>query len=144
MSPVPCGYLLFTVLHVTLVYTNVQYVQGLLSVLAWHIKSFPNSCSSCYNGHLVTGTVIRLTAAKLKPLIFSVSGFTFSNDSNICIFMILYGLCLLPAQYHYVIKYTVLRKSCATRRKSCAMRAPLPMVERTLLFKCCNFERWDY
>jgi hypothetical protein len=37
--------------------------------------------------------VIHLTAAKLKPLIFSVSGFTFSDVMNISIFMILYDCC---------------------------------------------------
>jgi hypothetical protein len=52
-----------------------------------------NSCSSCYNGCLVTWTAVRLTAAKLKPHIFSVSGFVLSDVANICIFMILYGLC---------------------------------------------------
>jgi hypothetical protein len=29
VSPVPCGYLLFTVLHLTLVHMTVQYIQGL-------------------------------------------------------------------------------------------------------------------
>jgi hypothetical protein len=28
LSPVHCGYLLFTILHLTLVYMNVQYIQG--------------------------------------------------------------------------------------------------------------------
>jgi hypothetical protein len=47
--------------------------------------------------------VVRLIAAELKPLIFSVLGFTFSDVMNICIFVILYNLCLLPAQFCYVI-----------------------------------------
>jgi hypothetical protein len=38
-----------------------------------------------------------MTAAKFKPLIFSVSGFALSNVANICIFMILDDFCLLPA-----------------------------------------------
>jgi hypothetical protein len=43
-----------------------------------------------------------LDAAKFRPPIFSVLGFAFSNVTNVCIFMILYDLCLLPAQFHYV------------------------------------------
>jgi hypothetical protein len=57
------------------VYTSIQ---GLLSVQAVLI-------SSSYNGSLVTWTVVRFTAAKFKPLIFSVSGFAFSNIVNIFI-----------------------------------------------------------
>jgi hypothetical protein len=38
-----------------------------------------------------------MTAAKFKPLIFSVSGFALSNVMNNCIFMILDDFCLLPA-----------------------------------------------
>jgi hypothetical protein len=70
---------------------------------AWRSRSCPISCSSCHNGYLVAWTVVRLTAAKLKPLIFSVSGFTFSYIANHCIFMILCDLCLLPAKFCYVI-----------------------------------------
>jgi hypothetical protein len=44
-----------------------------------------------------------MTAAKFKPLIFSVSGFTLSNVANIFIFMILDDFCLLPALFCYVI-----------------------------------------
>jgi hypothetical protein len=61
-----------------------------------------------------------LTAAKLKPLTFSMSGFTFSNDENICIFMILYDLCLLPAQFHYVIINTRYLESHVQLADRCA------------------------
>jgi hypothetical protein len=47
--------------------------------------------------------VVCLTDAKINPFIFSVSGFPFSDVANICIFMILYDLCLLPAHFRYVI-----------------------------------------
>jgi hypothetical protein len=47
--------------------------------------------------------MVRLTATKLKPLIFSVSGFIFSDVMNVCIFTILYDHCLLHAQFCYVI-----------------------------------------
>lgn len=43
-------------------------------------------------------TVVSQTAAKIKPLIFSLSGFALSYDSNICIFIILYTFRLVPAQ----------------------------------------------
>jgi hypothetical protein len=79
-SPVPCRHLMFTVLHVTLVcvcvcvcvcvYIYIQYIRTRpLWVQAWHIRSYPDSCSSCCNGFLVTWTFVRLTVAKLKPLI---------------------------------------------------------------------------
>jgi hypothetical protein len=57
----------------------------------------------CYNGSLVTWTVVSLTTAKFKPLIFSMSGFTLSNTTNMFVLMILYDFCLLPAQFCYII-----------------------------------------
>jgi hypothetical protein len=42
----------------------------------------------CYNGSLVTWTVASMTAAKFKPLTFSVSGFGLSYAANVFIFMI--------------------------------------------------------
>ena len=42
-------------------------------------------------------TVVCLTVAKFKPLIFPVLGFALSNIVNIFIVMILYDFCLLPA-----------------------------------------------
>jgi hypothetical protein len=59
----------------------------------------------CYNGSLVTWTVVSLTAAKFKLLIFSVSGFPLSYAANRVILMILYDLCLFPAQFCYIIAY---------------------------------------
>jgi hypothetical protein len=79
-------------------YMYVQYIYK-----AWRSRSCDNSCRSCYNGCLVTWSAIRLTIVKLKPLIFSVSGFSYSDVVNICIFMILYDLYLLPAQFRYLI-----------------------------------------
>jgi hypothetical protein len=55
------------------------------------------------NDSLVTWTVIHMTAAKFKPLIFSVLGFALSSVANIFIFMILDDFCLLPAWFCYVI-----------------------------------------
>jgi hypothetical protein len=50
-----------------------------------------------YNGSLITCTVVSLTTAKFKPLVFSMSGFALSHTSNMFILMILYDFCLLPA-----------------------------------------------
>jgi hypothetical protein len=47
--------------------------------------------------------VVSLTVAKFKLLIFSVSGFALPYAANIVILMIFYDLCLLPAQFCYVI-----------------------------------------
>jgi hypothetical protein len=55
----------------------------------------------CYNGSLKTWTVVGLTAAKFKPLIFSMSGFTLSYTVNMFILMILYDFSLLTAQFCY-------------------------------------------
>jgi hypothetical protein len=41
-----------------------------------------------YNGNLVTSTVVCLTAAKFKHLIFSMTGFALSNIANIFIVMV--------------------------------------------------------
>jgi hypothetical protein len=53
-------------------------------------------CILCYNGSLVTWTVVSLTTAKFKPLIFSTSGFALSYAVNMFILMILYDFWLLP------------------------------------------------
>jgi hypothetical protein len=67
---------------------NVQYVQGLFSVQAQYNRLCPISSSFRYNGSLDTWTVVCLTAAKFKPLVFPVSGFALSNVANIFIIMI--------------------------------------------------------
>jgi hypothetical protein len=67
------------------------------SVSPGSVEQFIIISSSCYNGSLLTWTVVRLTAPKFKPLIFPVSGFALSNVTNIYIFIILYDFCLLPA-----------------------------------------------
>jgi hypothetical protein len=50
-----------------------------------------------YNGRLVTWTLVWLTAAKFKQLIFLISRFALSNDENIRIFIILYDFCFFRA-----------------------------------------------
>jgi hypothetical protein len=49
-----------------------------LSAQAQYSRSFLIICSLRYNSSLDTWTVVRLTAAKFKPLIFSVFGFAFT------------------------------------------------------------------
>jgi hypothetical protein len=79
----------------------------------WTIyKSFVSPCFEkhimpivSYNGSLVTWTAVGLTAAKFKPLIFSVSGFALSYTANMFILVVLYDFCLLPAQFYYIIGY---------------------------------------
>jgi hypothetical protein len=95
---VKCTYRIYSMLLKILLcalYTSPLSVQALQS----------RSCISylCYNGSLVTWTVVSLTAAKFKPLIFSMSRFVLSYAANMFILMILYGSCLLPAEFCYVI-----------------------------------------
>jgi hypothetical protein len=67
----------------------IQYIQGLFQSRLGTADYAPVTSSLHYNDSLDTWTVICLTAAKFKPLIFSVSGFALSNVANIFIFMIL-------------------------------------------------------
>jgi hypothetical protein len=57
----------------------------------------------CYNGRLVT--VVSLTAAKFKLLIFTVSGFALFCSANMFILIIVYDFCLLFTQLSYIIVY---------------------------------------
>jgi hypothetical protein len=68
-----------------------------LSVQAQYSILCPICSSFRYNGILVTWTVSCVTAAKLKHLIFPMSGFALSNNANIFVIVILYIFCLLPA-----------------------------------------------
>jgi hypothetical protein len=73
-----------------------------------------------YNDSLVTWTIIHMTAAKFKPLIFSVSGLDLSNVANI--FMILDDFCLLPAWFCYAIINVRYMKSLIHIANRCARR----------------------
>jgi hypothetical protein len=44
------------------IYARTSMYIRLLSVWAWHRRSCPSSCSSCYNGYLVTWKVVCLIA----------------------------------------------------------------------------------
>jgi hypothetical protein len=68
----------------------------------------------------------KLDRRQVKPLIFLVSGFTLPYAANIVILMILCDLCLLPAQFCYIIVY--LRK--VERR--------VQIADRCASWKICN------
>jgi hypothetical protein len=80
----------------------------------------PNLHILCYNGSLVFWTVVSLTTAKFKPLLFSTSGFTLSYTANMFILMILYDFCLSPAQFCYIIVYIRKVESCVQVADRCA------------------------
>jgi hypothetical protein len=81
----------------------------------------------CYNGSLVTWTVVSLTTAKFKPLIFYMSTFALSYTVNMFILMILYYFCLLPAQFYYIIVYI-------HKVESRVHLGKFPMMRRTLRY----------
>jgi hypothetical protein len=83
----------------------------------------------CYNGSLVTWTVVSFTAAKFKPLLFSMSGFAFFYAANMFILMFLYDFCLLPAQFFLYNRIHM------EGWKSCANRGPVCTLEN---FQCCG------
>jgi hypothetical protein len=85
----------------------------------------------CYNGSLVTWTVISLTAAKFKPLIFPISGFALCYIANIYILMILYDICLLPAQVSYIIVYIL------------KVESSVQIVDRRVPWKIVNCADWN-
>jgi hypothetical protein len=81
-----------------------------------------------------------MTTAKIKPLIFSVSGFAFSYAANMFMPMILYDLCLLPAQFYYITVYMPLQAMCKLWLG--VHLGKFPMVPRTLFSRRCNFKTW--
>jgi hypothetical protein len=48
----------------------------------------------------------KLDHRQVKPLILSMSGFALSYTITMFFLMILYGLCLLPEQFYYIIVHT--------------------------------------
>jgi hypothetical protein len=75
--------------------THIQYIQGIVQSRLG-TADFALVTSNVHNNDsLDTWTVIHMTAAKFKPLIFSVSGFALSIVANSFIFMILDDFYLL-------------------------------------------------
>jgi hypothetical protein len=77
----------------------IQYIQGIVQSRLGTADYALVTSNLHNNDSLVTWTVIHMTAAKFKPLIYSVSGFALSNAANSFIFMILDDFCLLPAWF---------------------------------------------
>jgi hypothetical protein len=84
-------------------YIRVQYIQGIFQSRLSTADYALVTSNLHNNDSLVTWTVIRMTAAKFKPLIFSESGSALSNVGNSLILMILDDFCLLPAWFCYAI-----------------------------------------
>jgi hypothetical protein len=63
-----------------------------------------------------------------KPLIFPAPGFALCNVANIHIFMILYDLCLLSAQFCYIIIYVRKFESHVQIANRCAGQDFLPLL----------------
>jgi hypothetical protein len=96
---------------------------------------------SCYNSSLVTWTVVSLIVTKFNPLIFSTSGFALSYAHNTFILMILYGFCLLPAQF-FIQSYTYGRLKVVCKSRTGVHLGKFPMVRRTLVCRRCNFKNY--
>jgi hypothetical protein len=80
------------------------------------------SYTLCYNGSLVTWTVVSLTTAKFKPLIFCMTGFTLSYTANMFILTTLHDFYLSPPQFCY--NNRIQRegwKPCANRGPACTL-----------------------
>jgi hypothetical protein len=80
-------------------------------------------CSLCYNGYLDTWTALCLIATKFQLLLFFMPSFFFSYVTNVCIFVILYDLSVLPAQFCYAViniwhmeRYIILADPCTSRK----------------------------
>jgi hypothetical protein len=116
-----------------------MYVK-LLPVYAWHTRSYPNSCRLCCNGCLVTSTVVRLTSAELKPLIFLCRASLFRCRERLPFRDFLLHLLVAITMSLRNHNYKVLRKICLTRgpvylvgpryitSRLTAQRTPLPAV----------------
>jgi hypothetical protein len=94
----------------------------------------------CYNGSLVSWTVVSLTTAKFKPLIIYISSFALSYTTNILILIILYDFCLLPAQFCYIIVYI---RKVESRVQIVDLCAPWIISDggENLVFRRCSFKK---
>jgi hypothetical protein len=74
-----------------------------------------------------------LDRRKFKPLMFSVSGFSYSEVAKISIFVILYDLCSLLSQFSYVIINIRYLESHVQLADRCAPRKFANSVENLVL-----------
>jgi hypothetical protein len=114
-------------------YKYIQYIQALFQSRLGTADYALLTSSLGYHDNLDTCTVIHMTAAKFKPLIISVSGFTLSNVANILIFMIFDGLCLLPAWFRYAIINVRNLESLMHNANRCAPRKIANGAENPIL-----------
>jgi hypothetical protein len=113
---------------------------------AWRSRSCRNLCNSCYNCSLVPWTVVSLTSAKLKPLTFSLSGFTLSDIANNFhshgFVWPLFVTCTISLCSH---KYTVRGKPFAIRGQVCALEMHRycgePCFVSTAISKCWHLQQ---
>jgi hypothetical protein len=113
-------------MHVHTIYTRP------LSVQVHYSRSCPIISNFCYNSSLVTWTVVWLTAAKFRPLIFPASRLALSNVANISIFMILYGFCLLPTQFWLCPLLITSRHGPDTKRSSSIVVSIISIIKNLL------------
>jgi hypothetical protein len=119
------------------------YIQGLFQSRFGTADYALVTGSLHYNDSLITWTVVHMTAAKLKPLIFSISGFALSNVKNIFIFMILDDFCLLSAWLYYVIINVWNLENLMHIANLCAPRKISNGEENLILLQALQFNRWD-
>jgi hypothetical protein len=82
-------------------------------------------------------TVISLTAAKYKPLIFSLSGVALPDVVNIFFSRFLCYFCLLPA----VFCHTYVRVEIRGQMQTGVHLDSFPMVRKTLFYKSWAYEK---
>jgi hypothetical protein len=75
----------YLVLHFWHVIVYILHTRPLL-VKDRYSRLCPTSCSKSHFGRFDTWTLVHVTTAKFKPLIFSMTGFALSNVTNIFIF----------------------------------------------------------
>jgi hypothetical protein len=95
----------------------------------------------CYNGSLVTWTVVSLTTAKFKPLIFSVwlrlVLYREHVHSHDFVWLLLVACIILLHNRTHAECLTAVCKS-----RTGVHLGKLPMAWRTFICRRCNFKRW--
>jgi hypothetical protein len=97
----------------------------------------PNLRILCYNGSLVIWTVVSLTTAKFKPLIFSMSGFTLSLLSA-CTICLLYNLAY-PWKMFAVCEYP---RKCLLLARSNGLVSKILQTSNYITMDMFNTWRW--
>jgi hypothetical protein len=125
--------MILKILHFT-IYESPLTVQALQSKSCLSYLAYLHRQLSHLNGR-------SLTTAKFKPPKFSVSVFVLSYAANMVILMILYDLCLLSAQFCYIIIYIRKVESRVQIADRCAPRK-ISSGAGNLVLRRFNFKRW--